>query len=141
MMTEVKSLYGKYKEIINYLIVGVLTTVVSLGVYYGCVMTVLSPENPIELQIANVASWVAAVTFAYVTNRTFVFGSKRKNIWKEMTSFYCSRVSTLIMDMLIMFVAVSILSVNDKIAKIFVQVVVTVANYLLSKFFVFNKKD
>lgn len=141
MITEVKSLYGKYKEIINYLIVGVLTTVVSLGVYYGCVMTVLSPENPIELQIANVASWVAAVTFAYVTNRTFVFGSKRKNIWKEMTSFYCSRVSTLIMDMLIMFVAVSILSVNDKIAKIFVQVVVTVANYLLSKFFVFNKKD
>ena len=71
-----KRLYEKYKEIINYLIVGVLTTVVSLGVYYACVYTVLDPNQPLQLQTANVISWVAAVTFAYFTNRRYVFESK-----------------------------------------------------------------
>lgn len=57
-------LYKKYKEIINYLIVGVLTTVVSLGTYYVCVLTVLNPDNALQLQIANIISWIAAVAFA-----------------------------------------------------------------------------
>ena len=57
-----KELYNKYKEIINYVIVGGLTTVVSLAVYYALVLTVLNPDNPVQLQIANVISWIAAVT-------------------------------------------------------------------------------
>ena len=76
-------LYKKYKEIISYLIVGVLTTVVSLGVYYACVLTFLNPENALQLQIANIISWVAAVTFAYFTNRKFVFESKNPDMLKE----------------------------------------------------------
>lgn len=139
MTTNLKSIYKKYREIINYLIAGVLTTVVSLGVYYGCVLTVLSPQNPIELQLANMISWIAAVTFAYLTNRAFVFERTRTNVWKEMFLFYFSRVSTLLMDMLIMFVSVSLLGINDKIAKLLVQIIVTVANYLLSKLIVFKK--
>lgn len=135
-----KKLYYKYKEIINYLIVGGLTTVVSLGSYYLCVLTFLDPNTALELQIANIISWICAVTFAYFANRKFVFESKNENKLKEAGSFYLSRVATLLMDMGIMFVLVTLLNFNDKIAKLVVQVVVTVLNYVFSKLFVFNKK-
>lgn len=135
-----KKLYYKYKEIINYLIVGGLTTVVSLGSYYLCVLTFLDPNTALELQIANIISWICAVTFAYFANRKFVFESKNENKLKEAGSFYLSRVATLLMDMGIMFVLVTLLNFNDKIAKLVVQVIVTVLNYVFSKLFVFNKK-
>jgi putative flippase GtrA len=128
----------KYKEIIRYLIVGVLTTVVSLGVYYMCVSTFLTPKSAVQLQLANIFSWVAAVTFAYIMSRFFVFQSKRKNWIRESLSFYSSRVLTLFMDMSIMFVMVTLCGLNDKLAKLVVQVVVTVVNYIFSKLFVFR---
>lgn len=141
-MEQILNLIKKYKEIISYLIVGGLTTVVSLGVYYGLVFTVLDPENPIQLQIANVASWIAAVTFAYIANRRFVFESHNSHVLQEASKFVTSRIGTLLMDMAIMFVAVTLAHMNDKIAKLIVQVVVTVANYVFSKIWVFNhKKD
>ena len=133
-------LYKKYKEIINYLIVGVLTTVVSLGVYYACVLTFLDPNQAIQLQAANVISWIAAVTFAYFTNRKFVFESKNPDMLKEASAFVGARVATLLMDMLCMFIMVTCMGLNDKIAKLVVQVIVTVANYIFSKIFVFRKK-
>ena len=141
MMNKIKELYFKYKEIINYLIVGGLTTVVSLATYYACVLTFLDPENPIQLQAANIISWICAVTFAYFTNRRFVFESKNQNMLKEAIAFFMARVGTLLMDMGIMFVFVTLLHCNDKIMKLVVQVVVTIANYIFSKFLVFNKKN
>ena len=138
-MEKLISLYKRYKEIVNYLIVGGLTTVVSLGVYYGCVLTILDPEVAVQLQAANIISWIAAVTFAYFTNRKFVFDSKNENKLKEATAFYGSRVTTLLIDMGCMFLMVTLLGWNDKIAKLIVQVIVTVANYVLSKFIVFRK--
>ena len=77
-----KDFKNKYGEIISYLIVGVLSTVVSMSVYYGLVLTILDPNDAIMLQVANVISWVASVTFAYFTNRKFVFKSKEKNTRK-----------------------------------------------------------
>ena len=139
-MEKLISLYKKYKEIVNYLIVGGLTTVVSLGVYYGCVLTILDPEVAVQLQAANIISWIAAVTFAYFTNRKFVFESKNENKLKEAAAFYGSRVTTLLVDMGCMFLMVTLLGWNDKNAKLIVQVIVTVANYVLSKFIVFRKK-
>lgn len=128
----------KYGEIVRYLIVGVLTTIVSLGAYYGCVFTFLNPKSALQLQLANVLSWIVAVTFAYVMSRIYVFQSKRKNVLQEIVPFYSSRLLTLFMDMAIMFVMVTLLGINDKIAKLVVQVVVTVANYVFSKIFVFR---
>ena len=139
-MDKIKELYKKYKEIINYLIFGVLTTLVSLVVYYASVLTFLNPENSIQLQIANVLSWIAGVTFAYFTNRKYVFESKEKNKLKEASKFFLSRVTTLLMDMLIMWLGVTILHGNDKIIKLISQVVVIVGNYIFSKLFVFKKK-
>ena len=138
-MEKIKQLYFKYKEIINYLIVGVLTTIVSLAVYYIAVFTFLNPENAFQLQVANILSWIAGVAFAYFTNRKFVFESKEKNKLKEASKFVLSRVITLFMDMLIMWLGVTILHGNDKIIKLVSQVVITISNYVFSKIFVFNK--
>ena len=134
-----QTLYIRYRELIHYLIVGVLTTVVSLGVYYGLVLTVLDPGNPLLLQLANLLSWIAAVTFAYFMSRKYVFESHSTKICEEAARFYMSRVGTLLLDMLIMFVTVTLLHMNDKLAKLLVQVIVTVLNYIFSKFLVFGK--
>lgn len=128
------------RETISYLVVGVLTTIVSLAVYYGLVLTIVNPDNAVQLQIANIISWIAAVSFAYIANRKYVFRSKNPDILREAGSFFASRISTLIMDMLLMFIMVTLLGVSDKIAKLVVQVVITIANYLFSKLFVFRKK-
>lgn len=139
-LKNIKEQYEKYKEIINYLIVGVLTTIVSLIVYYVSVLTFLNPDNSIQLQIANILSWIAGVTFAYFTNRKYVFESKEKNKLKEASKFVLSRVITLLMDMFIMYLGVTLLHGNDKIIKLVSQVVITISNYILSKLFVFAHK-
>ena len=138
-MRKIIDLYKKHKEVINYLIFGVLTTLISLCVYYVLVLFLLNPDKALELQIANIISWIAGVTFAYITNRKFVFESKNSNIKKEIGSFVGARIITLLMDMLIMYVGVTILHGNDKILKIISQIIVIVSNYLFSKIFVFKK--
>lgn len=75
-MNYLINLYKKNQEIINYLIVGILTTLVSLLTYYICVIAFLESKDAFELQIANIISWVCAVLFAYITNKVFVFKSK-----------------------------------------------------------------
>ena len=128
----------KLKEIFLYLLFGILTTIVALGVYYALVFTILNPESPFELQISNVISWIFAVFFAYFTNRKWVFESKNDNIPKEIIKFFSDRIFSLLLDMLIMFVFVSFFKMNDKIIKLISQVVVILSNYVLSKFFVFR---
>jgi putative flippase GtrA len=139
MKKKISTLYLKHKEIVNYLIVGVLTTLISLAVYYLCVSTFLNPKNALQLQAANVISWIISVLFAYFTNRKYVFESKNPHILKEASAFFLSRVSTLLMDMGIMFLCVTLMGMNDKIAKLISQVVVIISNYVFSKLFVFKK--
>ena len=120
-------------------IFGVLTTIVSLSVYYFCVLTFLNPNNAFQLQIANILSWILAVAFAYVTNRKFVFESKDPNKLKELIKFVTARLLTLFLDMLVMFILVTLLHFNDKISKLISQVIITISNYIFSKIFVFKK--
>ncbi|MCX4253728.1 MAG: GtrA family protein [Bacilli bacterium] len=142
-MKKIWSLYHKYEEVINYLIVGVLTTIVSLGVKYLLLFTFLDASNAVELQIAVIISWVCAVAFAYVTNRIFVFKSKNKNYFKEISSFVSGRILTLLMEMAIMWFFVTLLKLNTDfwvvVFTMICQVLITVANYILSKLFVFKK--
>lgn len=144
MINKLKSLYKKYKEIINYLIVGGLTTVVSLGSKYLLLFTVLEASDPKELQISVIISWICAVTFAYFANRIFVFESKSKEYFKEITSFVGGRILTLVMEMVIMWFFVTFLGLNSNtwvvVFTIICQVLITVANYIISKFLVFIKK-
>ena len=135
-----KKIYIKYKEVINYLIFGFLTTVISLVVYYASTMTIFDVESSLELQFANTISWCAGVLFAYFTNRKFVFNSTNENKLNEFITFTTSRISTLLLDMFIMFVFVTLLKYNDQIIKLISQVLVIVGNYLLSKLIVFKKE-
>ena len=137
-----KELIKKFlnKEVLMYLIFGVLTTIVALAIYYALTYTVLDANNSIQLQIANVISWVGGVIFAYVTNRKYVFESKNKNKVAEAGKFVSARLVTLLMDMAIMFVGVTLLKGNDKILKIISQIVVIVSNYVFSKLIVFKKE-
>lgn len=143
-MKKILELYKKHNEIINYLIVGVLTTIVSLITKWGLLFTVLDASIALELQIAVIISWILAVIFAYITNRIFVFKSKNKNIIKEIISFFSSRLITLGMEMIIMWFFVTLLKLNSDtwvlIWTLVVQVIVTVANYIFSKLLVFKNK-
>lgn len=126
------------KEMFRYLIIGILTTIVSLIIYLGLTNTILDIRIPIHLQVANVLTWVGAVIFAYFMNRRFVFESHSDDMFSEALRFGASRVLTLIIDMVIMFVMVSVLEINDLFAKFVSITVVTVANYIIGKWFVFR---
>ena len=144
IMKKIIELYKKYEEIINYLIMGVLTTVVNLAVKYALLFTVLDASNATELQIAVIISWIIACLFAYITNRKFVFKSKSEKILKEFTTFVSARLFTLVLEMLIMFVFVTLLKLNSHlwvvIWSLVAQIIVIVVNYILSKLVIFKKE-
>ena len=130
--------YTKNKEVLMYLLFGGLTTVVSILSFWF-----LTSVLNIDALIANVISWILAVTFAYMTNRTWVFQSKateRNAIIREILSFFGGRLATLGMEELILFVFVTKLGWNSMAVKIVAQVAVIVANYVISKLFVFKKE-
>ena len=135
--------YKKYDEIINYLIFGALTTVVTIITYAIFTSTFLSAKTALDIQIANVLSWIIAVTFAYLTNRKFVFKSKVQGTKraKEIINFFLARISSLIIEMLFMYVTVTLLSYNDLICKVIAQVIVIVFNYICSKLIIFKKEE
>lgn len=138
----IKKLYKKHEEIIKYLIFGVLTTIISVISYLIFVNIFFTEKTDITVQISNILSWICAVTFAYITNRKYVFKSKTKGKQKikEITNFTLARVASLIIDMLTMFILFTLMHINDTIAKLIVQIIVTITNYLLSKIIVFKKK-
>lgn len=142
-MKKIWDLYHKYEEIINYLIVGGLTTLISLAVKYGLLFTILDASNAIELQVAVIISWIIAVAFAYFANRIFVFRSKSKQYLKEVSGFVAGRIATLVMEMVIMWFFVTLLGLDSNlwviIWTIVAQIVVVVGNYIISKLFVFKK--
>lgn len=144
-MQKIKDLYLEYKEVINYLIFGVLTTVVNLVIKYILLFTVLDASSAVQLQIAIVISWIVACLFAYITNRMFVFESKSKKILKEIISFFTARIVTLGMEMLIMFVFVTVLKLNSDLWVVIwsavSQAIVIIVNYIFSKLIIFTNKE
>lgn len=137
---RIKQLYIKYKEVINYLIFGGLTAVVSFSSYFISARII-----EIDEVISSGISWICAVIFAYITNKLFVFESKTKGVkefLKEMTTFIFSRFLTgLLCDIVIFAVMVKILNINDIISKLTTQVLVVVLNYIISKILIFKKKN
>ena len=137
MIKKLLSLYKKYEEIINYIVVGGITTVISILSYF-LIRTILKSDTSLNVQISTVFSWIVAVTFAYFANRIFVFKSNNsKKI--ESVKFITSRIMSLLIEMLVMLILTAVLKINDNIAKILVQFIIVVLNYLFSKIFVFKK--
>ena len=136
-----KKLYYKYEEVLSYLIFGILTTVVSVVTYLVFANVCFPNKSDLDLQICNVLSWICAVTFAYITNRKYVFKSKSVGVQKlkEVINFFLARLFSLFVDMALMFLMYSVMHIDDTIAKLVVQVVVVVLNYIFSKLIVFKK--
>ena len=136
-------IYKDKREIFDYLIIGVLTTLVNLVTKYGLLFTILKASDPKELQISIVISWIVAVIFAYVTNRKIVFRSKSDKILKEFVKFIEARLATLFIEMGYMWFFITFLKLNTNIWVIIwtisCQIFVIVLNYVFSKLFVFKK--
>ena len=126
--------YNKHTEVINYIIAGGFTTVVSISSFI-----LFSRALGMFYIYANILSWVVAVLFAYFAYRWFVFKSKDQKKFKQFIRFVEARIFSLIVDTALMFALVDFLDLDDVLSKIIVQFIVMTINYLISKFFVFKK--
>lgn len=146
-MKKIWNLYKKYEEIVNYLVVGGLTTIVAIGSKLLLLATILDQTNGLELQIAEVISWFLAVTFAYVTNRIFVFKSKTSGskCAREIFNFFKGRIVTQLIQMFIMWFFVTLLKLDSNVwvlvFTLVCQVMQIVLNYVISKLLVFKKES
>ena len=142
-MKNVRQLLKTYREPVLYLVFGVLTTVVSFlsaGIAKG-LMEGMGWSTHAVSTVSTVISWVCAVTFAYLTNRRWVFASAVGGVdrWREAAAFYGGRVFTLLFETAFMWVGSSVLTCDYWWTKITANVVVLVLNYLISKLLVFRK--
>lgn len=139
---KLQDIYYRYEEKWLYILFGGLTTVVSiLTKILG--FELIPDEFAWENTVVVAFSWICAVTFAFFTNKKYVFKNETHTtgeFWKVFVSFYGSRIATLIMEWLIFFIFCDKLNISQMIITFLSQVIIFVANYLLSKLFVFRKK-
>lgn len=137
-MKKLFALFKKYEEVISYLFFGGLTTLVNYATYLPCYNIF-----GISGAVSNVVSWCTAVTFAFLTNKPFVFKShdwSAKVVIPELTKFVGFRLGSGILETGIIFVTVDCLGWNGNIIKLITSVVVVILNYIASKLLVFRKK-
>ena len=139
-MKKIIELLKKYinRETVSYLIFGVLTTVVDIIVYY-----VFGTTLALNYIIAKIIAWVVAVSFAFITNKLYVFGSKSFHpllLRKEFITFVISRILSLLFAIAFIAATVEWLGIDKNIANLASNVFVVIINYVLSKLFVFNKE-
>ena len=134
-----KKIYEKYRDVIPYMIFGVLTTLVNMAVYWLM-------AHPLQLEVmpSTVTAWIITILFAYVTNRKWVFHSEASavnEIIQDMISFFACRLATGIVDWGCMFLFVNICHFDDVIIKFAANVLVIILNYAASRLIIFKHKD
>ena len=137
-MEKLKEMIQKHWDILSYLIFGVLTTVVNYIVYLP-LLNILH----LSAALSNIIAWAAAVAFAYLTNKPFVFKSHDwswKNVAPELAKFVSCRIASGAMETAIIFVTVDLLGWNGNLWKLLTSVLVVVLNYVFSKLIVFRRK-
>ncbi|MGM9637638.1 MAG: GtrA family protein [Eubacteriales bacterium] len=137
-MEKLKELYAKYKEQILYLFFGGFTTIVSLGSYWIC-----TEKIGLSITISYWISWILAVLFAFVTNKLFVFDSKKTSEKKtlfELLTFFACRIFTGLIGNGFLKLTVDMLHWHNMLMKLISSVIEVVLNYVFSKLIVFRKK-
>lgn len=134
-MKNLINLYNQYKMPILYIFFGGLTTLVNIITYFIC-YHILTLSNVFSTIIA----WILSVIFAFITNKFYVFESKKNNVLYEISTFFGCRFGTGILDTGVMYLTVDILKWNALLMKIISNVIVIVLNYILSKVIIFKKK-
>lgn len=130
--------YRNHQEGMRYLIFGALTTLVNIIAY-----AVLYYVFHINNAISNIIAWIIGATFAYITNKLYVFNSKvntKKDLLKEIVYFYGCRLLTLAFDEGIMIVTVDKFGWNALLMKIIANIIVIILNFIFSKILIFKKK-
>ena len=143
-MEKIKELCIKHREILVYLIVGVMTTVFAWAVrFLWNIVFYAGTAHPLPLQttILTIVEFIAGVSFAYPTNRKWVFRSTNPNILKEAAGFVSARLTTLAIQMLLNVAIINLLHVNFYVATVVIGIIVVILNYVFSKLLVFRKKD
>ncbi len=133
----IKELFQKYKTVLAYLFWGVVTTIINIGVF------MLWIKMGGNYQIGNVIAWILTVLVAYFSNKFWVFGSSYRGLKamaSEMLSFFFFRSVTLVMDIAITYVGISLLNWDSFIVKVLDNVIVVISNYIFSKLFIFKNK-
>ena len=136
-MEKLKTLMARYRDVIVYLVFGVLTTAVNYIVYLPC-YNILGLSG----SASNAIAWVVAVAFAYLTNKPFVFRShdwSAKTVIPELTKFVGCRIGSGVLETAIIFLTVDWLGWNGNVMKLLTSVLVVVLNYIGSKLLVFKK--
>lgn len=131
-------IYEKNKIFILYLFFGGVTTLVNI-LTYALFAKVLSTDY----MVSNIIAWITGVSVAYFTNKIYVFESKsvRKSaLLRELTTFFIARLLTLLIDMFVMYIGISIFKFNDIIIKIIANIIVIFSNYFLSKYIIFKSQ-
>ena len=127
----------KNRELVNYVVFGVLTTVINIVSYIF-----ITKALTINYKTATLVAWIVSIIFAYVTNKRYVFNSERKTLVKtltELSSFVMFRVLSVILDLLSMILLVGGLKINDLFAKVITNGLVIIINFLASKYIIFNQ--
>lgn len=137
MVEKIKKLITKHWDILSYLFFGGLTTVVNYIVYIPCF-------NWLDLSasVSNAVAWVAAVAFAFLTNKPFVFKShdwSLKVAGPELVKFVGSRLASGVLETVFLLVTVDMLGWDGNWMKIITSVLVVILNYVSSKLVVFRK--
>ena len=135
-MDKIIDLVKKHRDIVSYLFFGVLTTVVNYIVYLPC-YNLLS----FSAAISNMIAWIAAVAFAYLTNKPFVFRShdwSAKTVIPELSKFVGARIASGVLETGIIFLTVDLLRWNGNVMKLVTSVLVVIINYVASKLLVFR---
>lgn len=144
MTEKIKTLCRKYREQLLYLIFGGLTTVIDWGICFAGyrIFAEQMEQYAFTVHAIDVTAWVAAVLFAFFTNRALVFQSRRRGLVAVLTElgiFAGGRVATLAVQEALMAIFVTVLGLNEYVIKIVAAVVVVIANYFISKLVVFRK--
>ena len=132
MIEKIRALVEKHWDMVSYLFFGVLTTIVNYLVYLP----------GISAAVSNIIAWVAAVAFAYVTNKPFVFKShdwSMKTVLPELGKFVGCRAASGGLETVLILLTVDILGWNGNIWKLIISVLVVILNYVSSKLLVFRK--
>lgn len=134
-----KPLYQKHKEVLLYLFFGGLAVFLNLALF-----VFFTKHFGWGALFANIVDWVICVLFQFITNKTWVFDAETdsaKGFWAQLAGFFSGRLLTLGVEELMLFVFIDRLHWNSLLVKLIAQIVVIVLNYIISKFFVFKKKD
>lgn len=131
-------LIKKNKSFIAYGVFGIFTTIVNIVTYNLCYNYI-----GISNTLSNIAAWILAVTFAYLTNKVWVFGSESwrwEVLRKEIPAFVSCRIATGVLDLIIMYICVDIMEWHALVMKVISNVLVIILNYIFSKLIIFKKR-